>query len=97
MIRPRVPLVTADCPNSIPGYNSKPFSRCSTRAKVKTIRPPITYSGTRHTVNSRVNPTVFELQYKKPRLDRGFSFFTLYLSYLNVSLYQNVGGLLIES
>ena len=49
------------------------------------------------TVNSRVNPTVFELQYKKPRLDRGFSFYTLYLSYLNVSLYQNVGGLLIES
>jgi len=28
-------------------------------------------------VNSRVNPTVFELQYKKPRLDRGFSFLTL--------------------
>ena len=41
-------------------------------------------------VNSRVNPTVFELQYKKPRLDRGFSFYTLYLSYLNVSSYQNV-------
>ncbi len=35
-------------------------------------------------VNSRVNPTVFELQYKKPRLDRGFSFLTLCLSYLNV-------------